>query len=199
MNWRMVLSISLIVFLLIGALYLSYVIQEQEGQSDSSNVSPAPSKVSTFQSNDSLSSEQSEMPLVNRVSLYLVAIGDDGQQGQQIGCGDSLVAISRPVESTRTPLRAAYNELFNLSQSDITEAGIINSLQDSNLKFDSAQVEDGVATIYLRGQLRLGGVCDGPRVQGQLEQIALQFPTIREVKIYIDDLSLEDILSLSGE
>ena len=57
MNWRMVLSISLIVFLLMGALYLSYVKQEQEGQSDSSNVSPAPSKVSTFQSNDSLSSE----------------------------------------------------------------------------------------------------------------------------------------------
>jgi len=42
----------------------------------------------------------------------------------------------------------------------------------------------------------LGGVCDAPRVEAQIEQTALQFSTVHEVAVFINDVPLEDVLSL---
>ena len=50
--------------------------------------------------------------------------------------------------------------------------------------------------MRLNGTLQLGGVCDNPRVKAQLEQTALQFPTVKSVKYYINDKTLDEALSL---
>jgi len=57
-------------------------------------------------------------------------------------------------------------------------------------------IEDGVATVNLVGTMMLGGVCDNPRVEAQLIQTALQFPTVSEVHFFINDTPLEEVLSL---
>jgi hypothetical protein len=41
----------------------------------------------------------------------------------------------------------------------------------------------------------LGGVCDSPRVQAQIEQTALQFSTVSEVEVFVNDTPLEEVLS----
>jgi hypothetical protein len=41
----------------------------------------------------------------------------------------------------------------------------------------------------------LGGVCDAPRVEAQIKQTALQFSTVSDVEVFIDDIPLEDVLS----
>ncbi|MEZ4680232.1 MAG: GerMN domain-containing protein [Caldilineaceae bacterium] len=47
-------------------------------------------------------------------------------------------------------------------------------------------IVDGVASIYLTGTLRVGGVCDEPRVRAQIEETALQYYTVDEVRIYVN-------------
>jgi len=44
----------------------------------------------------------------------------------------------------------------------------------------------------------MGGECDTPRVQAQLEQTVLQFPTVTDAAIFINGRPLADVLSLKG-
>src|SRR5688572_1717991 len=51
---------------------------------------------------------------VQEVKLFLIAVDDAGRSGKKIGCNDSVVAITRELRPTRTPLRAALEELLRL-------------------------------------------------------------------------------------
>jgi hypothetical protein len=44
----------------------------------------------------------------------------------------------------------------------------------------------------------MGGECDTPRVQAQLEQTVRQFPNVTEVNIFINGKPIADVLSLKG-
>ncbi|MCL5432534.1 MAG: GerMN domain-containing protein [Patescibacteria group bacterium] len=134
-------------------------------------------------------------PLVSQVKIFLTALEDSGNSGLKIGCGDSLIPVTVDITPTTKPLTQALNELLSLKQQYYGESGLYNALYNSDLKLDSATVENGVAEIYISGNLSLGGVCDDPRVQAQLEQTALQFPTVKEVKIYINNIPLSEVLS----
>jgi hypothetical protein len=43
--------------------------------------------------------------------------------------------------------------------------------------------------------MMLGGTCDSPRFEAQIEQTALQFPTVTDVAVFINDVPMEDALS----
>jgi spore germination protein GerM len=86
--------------------------------------------------------------------------------------------------------------LFSLKDRFYGESGFYNSLYQSNLKVDSAKIENGIATIKLSGNLMLGGVMDNPRVKAQITETALQFSTIKEVRIFINDKTIDEALSL---
>jgi spore germination protein GerM len=63
---------------------------------------------------------------------------------------------------------------------------------------ESATLENGLATVHLTGQFVLGGVCDNPRFQSQLEYTVLQFPGVEAVEIYINNQPLSDLLTGEG-
>jgi hypothetical protein len=46
--------------------------------------------------------------------------------------------------------------------------------------------------------LRLGGVCDNPRLKAQLRRTVLQFPTVHSVTILINGVALRKLLSGKG-
>jgi hypothetical protein len=52
-----------------------------------------------------------------------------------------------------------------------------------------------VATVHLTGKLTLGGECDDPRVQAELEETALQFSTVKKVSFYVNNVALSKLLS----
>ena len=136
---------------------------------------------------------------LDRVNIYLVAIGDNGVSGKLIGCGDSLVPVEVRITPTLGVLRAALNELFKLEgQQYYGQSGLYNALYQSDLSIADAAVINGEARIYLTGSFALGGVCDNPRVEEQLKAIALQFNTVDRVSIYINGELLEDVLDLKG-
>jgi hypothetical protein len=132
------------------------------------------------------------------VRIYLVAIGDKGRFGKRIGCGDSLIAVTRPIPPTTAPLAAALRLLLDDHQPYFGQSGLYNSLYRSRLKLQRARVANGRATTYLVGRLQVGGVCDNPRVEGQLRQTVLQFRTVRSVAIFVNNVPLSRLLSGRG-
>jgi hypothetical protein len=128
--------------------------------------------------------------------VYLISLGDDGQAGKEIGCDDSVVPVEVEIEPTGAPLTAALNELLAIETREYGPSGLYNALYRSDLRLDSARVVNGEAVIRLSGTLRLGGVCDNPRVQAQLEETALQYRTVNRVSVLIDGSPIEEFLSL---
>jgi hypothetical protein len=132
------------------------------------------------------------------VQMFLVAIGDNGQSGELVGCGDSLVPVQIEIPPSQGVLRASFGALLSLKTQFYGQSGLYNALYQSDLKLENVIITAGKAVINLTGTLTLAGECDNPRVAGQLEATARQFPSVTEVVIYINGKLLADALSLKG-
>ena len=129
------------------------------------------------------------------VEIILIAIEDNGQAGTLVGCGDSAIPISVTIPPTQRVLRAALEKLFSAKNQFYGESGYYNALYQSDLQVTGVTIEQGKAIINLTGSVVLGGVCDAPRVEAQIEQTALQFSTVSNVAVFVNDTPLEEVLS----
>jgi hypothetical protein len=132
---------------------------------------------------------------VDRVLIFMVAVGDDGRSGKRIGCGDSIIPVTVQVTPTPAPLRAALTSLLGQKSQSYGESGLYNALYQSDLQLDSVSITAGRATVNLSGTLRLSGVCDSPRVQAQIEETVRQFSTVTSAEIFLNGRPLADALS----
>lgn len=133
--------------------------------------------------------------LFTRTYIHLIALEDAGASGPAIGCGDSVIPVVVDIEPTVAPMTAAFNRLLSLKDEYYGESGLYNALYRSNLTLNGINIVNGVATVSLSGQLMLGGVCDAPRVQAQLEQTALQYTTVSAVNVLVNGAPLAEVLS----
>lgn len=129
------------------------------------------------------------------VKIYLVALDDAGKSGEAIGCGDSIVAVTRELPATKTPLTDALRDLLSLHDPSYGQSGLYNALAASTLRVERVGITNGIATVELSGALALGGACDAPRVAAQLRHTILQFATVHDVRIFIDGRALDTVLS----
>jgi spore germination protein GerM len=93
-------------------------------------------------------------------------------------------------------LKAAVESLLSLKMQYYGQSGLYNALYQSELRLDGVNIKDGVAIINLSGSLQIGGECDSPRVEAQIQQTALQFTTVKDVSVRINGRTLQDVLSL---
>jgi sporulation and spore germination protein len=129
------------------------------------------------------------------VEIFLVALEDNGQLGILVGCGDSAVSVTVIIPRTQGVLKAALEKLLSIKEQYYGESGLYNALYQSDLELQSVTIDQGKAVIHLTGTVMLGGVCDAPRVEAQIKQTALQFSTVSDVEVFINDIPLEDVLS----
>jgi hypothetical protein len=129
------------------------------------------------------------------VKIFLIALEDNGQSGLLVGCGDSAIPITVTIPQTQGVLRAALERLLSAKQQFYGESGYYNALYQSDLDLENVTIEEGKAIIHLTGTVMLGGVCDAPRVEAQIEQTALQFSTVSDVAVFINDTPIEEVLS----
>jgi hypothetical protein len=129
------------------------------------------------------------------VKIVLIALEDNGQSGTPVGCGDSAIPITVTIARTQGVLRAALEKLLSAKQQFYGESGYYNALYQSDLQLESVTIEQGKAIIHLTGTVVLGGVCDAPRLEAQIEQTALQFSTVSDVAVFVNDTPLEEVLS----
>ncbi len=127
-----------------------------------------------------------------QIQVFYIALEGTGGTGETIGCNDRVAPVTVLIDTTPT-LAIAFEALILDPRA---APGLHNALANSNLTLDSAVIENGTATVKLSGQLSLGGVCDHPRVEAQLKETALQFPSVEKVEIFINDKPLAEVLSL---
>jgi spore germination protein GerM len=130
------------------------------------------------------------------VKVYLVAVGDEGKMGRKIGCGDSLVPVTRSIKATSAPLRAALQELLSLPREYSGDSRLSNFWVGNNLRLKSVSLRRGTATIHIIGEGPfVAGICDEPRITSQIEATARQFPTVRRVRVFVNGRTLRDAIS----
>jgi spore germination protein GerM len=134
---------------------------------------------------------------MSTVRIYLIAIGT-GRAGKTVGCGDGLVAVTRPIAPTRAPLSTAIRLLLNDHHRYYGQSGLYNALYRSRLRLVSASIKGGHARVRLAGRLNLGGECDDPRVAAQLRHTALQFRTVTSVSFTVNGKRLDCVLGGRG-
>ena len=130
------------------------------------------------------------------VKIFLIGINDNGQAGLPVGCGDSAVQVQVEIPPTAGVLKSALAALLSVKDQYYGQSGLYNALYQSDLQVESASIDGGKASVYLTGTLTMGGECDTPRVQAQLEQTFLHFPTVTAAAIFINGKPLADALSL---
>lgn len=130
-----------------------------------------------------------------RTYIYLIAVDDAGQSGELIGCNDSVIPVVVEIEPTIAPLTAALETLLSIDDQYYGQSGLYNALYQSDLSVEDVDIDNSEAIIHLTGNLQLGGVCDNPRIQAQLEQTALQYDTVDSVMITVNGEPLEALLS----
>ena len=140
----------------------------------------------------------SPAPSQNMFKVFLIAVNDNGQTGAPVGCGDSAVPAQVEITPTTGTLKAALNALLSIKDQFYGQSGLYNALYQSNLQLESVSIDNGIASVYLSGTLTMGGECDTPRVQAQLEQTILQFPSVTKATIFVNGKPLQDVLSLKG-
>jgi hypothetical protein len=201
-------ALSLLAALLISACSAPVVVEQPTAAQAPSQPAPAtsaPLPQPTVPVQSPLPTEpaptqpappQSATQAARSVTIYLVAIDDQGKSGTAVGCGDSLVPVQVQVPPTQAVLRASLDALLGIKEQHYGQSGLYNALYQSDLKVEKISLQDGAATVYLTGTLQLGGECDNPRVQAQLEQTVRQFPSITSFDIFLNDKPLKDALSL---
>lgn len=128
------------------------------------------------------------------VKIYLLALDDNGKTGKKIGCGDSLVPVTRTIHKTAAPLRAAIAQLLATPQHPAENPKLENFWKGRDLKINSVSINNKTATIYLSGEVFVAGVCDVPRIESQIEATARQFPTVKRVKVFLGGQTLRNAI-----
>ncbi|MFJ6300873.1 hypothetical protein [Pseudarthrobacter oxydans] len=133
------------------------------------------------------------------VTAYYVLLDDGGRNGVRFGCNDSLVGVPHETSAAGEALPAAVGALIDPPGSATAggpEADLYNALASSRLKFLSGSFDGTTVTVYLAGSLRPGGACDLPRLEAQLTQTAVAAVGALRAEIYVNGLTLEEVLSL---
>lgn len=129
-----------------------------------------------------------------KLKIYLVAVDDNGKKGKKIGCGDSLVPVTRTVKANNTPLTDAIKELLSIRREEYSPK-LENFWEGPGRQVKSVSIQNGTAIISLTGEApSVGGVCTIPRIEMQIIETAMQFSTVKRVKVFINGKALKDLI-----
>lgn len=121
-----------------------------------------------------------------QADIFMIALEAGNNDVNSVGCGDRAIPVEVNFDPTVAPLTAALNHMFSIESRVYGQSGLYNALYQADLAVEGIDIDDGVATIALRGSFVISGACDTPRAIAQIEQTALQFATIDEVHITIN-------------
>ena len=130
-----------------------------------------------------------------QIKLFFIVPNDNGKAGRKIGCDDSLVPVNVDIARTPTPLRGAYEALLAIHDDPYGTQQYANPLSRSDLKLKSAAIRKKTALIHLTGNLVSAGHCEAPRIEAQLTAVALQFPSVKRVSVFVNGVALRKLLS----
>lgn len=140
------------------------------------------------------------------LQLAFIALEDNGASGPMVGCGDSVVLVNDfvedPLPTQKDRVSRALTDLFAVKSSSYGESGLYNSLDETSLTVDSVVVSDAVVEVQLSGVWSSAGVCDDPRMVGQIEETIrgnLDLESSVELKVTVNGKTLDQLMDASGK
>jgi hypothetical protein len=132
--------------------------------------------------------EESRVPPVPDIKRTALAIlvgyagenfpGSDSDAYKKVGCEDSLVTYEIPVVSTR--LSSVLNALAVFDPPE----GLHNPMKEKKLAVVSVEeTPRGMPLVRLSGKPLLGGICDTPRLKGQIEETIRLYHDSFEIRL----------------
>lgn len=110
--------------------------------------------------------------------------------GKKRGC-DTIVFVEKTVPKSVAVLNVTLMAMFEAKEDFGFLPGNFVASQEK-LSFDKATIEDGIAKVYLTGEVGpLAGDCDNQRLQIQIEEATLQFDTVNKVEIFLNGQKYE--------
>lgn len=122
-------------------------------------------------SGETASSGQAEptvMPTTASATLFYIALGDAGAEGQALGCGDSAIPVTSAAITFTDPVEGALRTLLADHSPRLGESKLVNALWQSRLTVQSVDRTGPIITAHLGGTVSLAGACDIPRMEQQL-------------------------------
>ncbi|WP_448809097.1 GerMN domain-containing protein [Agromyces bauzanensis] len=130
------------------------------------------------------------------LTLYYVALGDEGVTGEPLGCGDSLVAFTTEPVTTDDVLRSSMERLLADTVRNLGGSGLYSAIPGGTLSYVDGSVDDGTVTVELTGLPAPAGECDNPRIESQLERTAMAATDATDALVLVDGVPIADVLSL---
>lgn len=162
------------------------------GESPTPSTSESASPPPTTSSPTPTAPETVTVPL----TLYYVALGDEGVTGEPIGCGDSLVAFTTEPVTTDDVLRSSMERLLADTDRNLGGSGLYSAIPGGTLSYVDGSVDDGTVTVELTGLPSPAGECDNPRIELQLERTAMAATDATDALVLVDGVPIADVLSL---
>lgn len=129
------------------------------------------------------------------LTIFYVAVDDQGKSGPKIGCGDSMVATESAPETFTNQVETSIRMLLDDKSSEHGQSGLVNALAASDLRFINSTISGDEVAVDLSGTVSSGGTCDDPRIIEQLKYTAKTAAGVGSARILIDGIDIEKILS----
>lgn len=186
----------------LGMLFLATGCSGGDGDGLNNSTAPAAQTPSSAESDQASptgssapSSPSSAAATTAALTLFYVAVGDAGQSGPEIGCGDSLVATQTGPEEFTNQVEASMAALLADDNEELGGSGLRNALAASDLEYVTSLVDGDVVTVELEGTVSSGGTCDDPRIIEQLKYTAMTAAGTGEAEILVEGEKIEEVLS----
>lgn len=131
------------------------------------------------------------------IVIFLIARDDGGASGLPVGCGDSLVEVTRDTLTAGTmeeQIADALTDLFSIRDQYYGPQRLYNALYSSTLVVDRVTTEGSTALVHLSGNLVPGDDCNRPRIEAQIEGTIPRFGEIDTVQVFVNGTPLETVL-----
>ena len=139
-----------------------------------------------------------------QLEAYVILSEDDGAQGPQVGCGDSLVLQSLPIarsEYAAANIEAVIDYFGNApegTRNPASASDTYNPLHGYNLSVNNIAVNIGYVEVDLSGDMILSGVCSDAILEAQLVGNVLYLANVNEAVIMLNGENLIYRFDMSG-
>jgi hypothetical protein len=119
-------------------------------------------------------------------------------------CGDVLVGVRSNVQvdedDPSDTLRRVLRSMLDMDQQSAQGLNLANPVVEQELRLESVTLsQNGRASLRFFGDLSFtDNTCAPERLRQQIEQTALQFDDVNDVRIYINDALLDDLYNSMG-
>lgn len=133
-------------------------------------------------------------------SVEFAIVDIEGEGEEKIGCGDTLVMVSKSFDGTLTTeekITKALEALFAIKSYNYGQSGLFNGLGDqTDLQVDKVEINGEQTTVWISGKVVSGGTCDDPRIEEQIKETVNANRTTRLYGVILNGASLEDYFNM---